>query len=78
MKLYLGLRESSSPQQTRVFAEVDGKFVDLNLAYAAYLAQVQGDKANAYELSAFYNPAIAAVSEAGKEFRHRLLRPSPR
>ena len=61
MKLYLGLTESSSPQQTRVFAEVDGKFVDLNLAYAAYLAQVQGDKANAYELSAFYFPKNIAV-----------------
>jgi acylpyruvate hydrolase len=56
MKLYLGLTESALPQQTRVFADVDGKFVDLNLAYAAYLSQVQGEKTNAYELSAFHFP----------------------
>ncbi len=38
MKLYLGLLESSLPHQTRIFGEVDGKLVDLNLACAAYLA----------------------------------------
>ena len=67
MKLYLGLTESSPPQQTRVFADVDGKLVDLNLAYAAYLLQVKGEKANAYELSAFYfQKSIAAFLQRGE------------
>jgi acylpyruvate hydrolase len=67
MKLYLGLTESALPQQTRVFADVDDKFVDLNLAYSAYLAQVQGEKANAYELSAFYFPeSIAGFLQRGE------------
>jgi 2-keto-4-pentenoate hydratase/2-oxohepta-3-ene-1,7-dioic acid hydratase in catechol pathway len=67
MKLYLGLTESSPPQETRVFVEVDGKFVDLNLAYAAYLSQVKGEKANAYELSAFYFPkSIAGFLQRGE------------
>jgi 2-keto-4-pentenoate hydratase/2-oxohepta-3-ene-1,7-dioic acid hydratase in catechol pathway len=55
-KLYLGLTENSTPHQTRVFAEVDGNLVDLNLAYAAYLALEQGEKAHAYELSEYYFP----------------------
>jgi len=67
MKLYLALTESALPQQTRVFADVDGKFVDLNLAYAAYLAQVQGENTNAYELSAFYFPeTIAGFLQRGE------------
>ena len=32
MKLYLALLESSHPEQTRIFAEIDGKLIDLNLA----------------------------------------------
>ena len=67
MKLYLGLTESSPPYQTRVFGDVDGQLVDLNLAYAAYLAQVQGENVNRYELSAFYFPqSIAAFLERGE------------
>lgn len=54
MKLYLGLLASSPPDQTRIFAEIDGKLIDLNLAYAAYLKQAQGKTANAYELAPFY------------------------
>ncbi|HXV78679.1 MAG TPA: fumarylacetoacetate hydrolase family protein [Candidatus Binatia bacterium] len=66
MKLYLGLTESSSPHQTRVFVELSGKLVDLNLAYAAYLA-LEGEKASAYELSAFYFPdSIEAFLERGE------------
>ena len=56
MKLYLGLTESSPPHQTRVFGDIEGKLIDLNLVYAAYLAQAQGERTNTYELSAFYLP----------------------
>jgi 2-keto-4-pentenoate hydratase/2-oxohepta-3-ene-1,7-dioic acid hydratase in catechol pathway len=67
MKLCLGLTENSPPYQTRIFLELDGKLVDLNLAYAAYLAQVQGEKVSAYELSAFYFPeSIAAFLQRGE------------
>jgi hypothetical protein len=62
MKLCLGLLESSLPDHTRIFGEIDGKLVDLNLAYATYLAQVEGDRASAYALAAFYfSQTIAAV-----------------
>jgi acylpyruvate hydrolase len=67
MKLYLGLTENSSPNQTRVFGEVDGKIVDLNLAYAVYLALERGEKAHAYELSAYYFPQnIAGFLKRGE------------
>ncbi len=67
MKLYLGLTENSPPHLTRVFAEMDGRLVDLNLAYAAYLAQVQGEKTNPYELAAFYFPeSIATFLQRGE------------
>jgi len=67
MKLYLGLTESSPPSQTRIFLELEGRLVDLNLAYAAYLTQVQGEKVNAYELSAFYFPdSIAGFLRRGE------------
>ena len=61
MKLYLGLLESSLPNETRIFGEVEGKLVDLQLAYAAYLAQAQDDHASAYELGAFYFPQTIAA-----------------
>ena len=67
MKLYLGLMENSAPYLTRIFGETDGKLVDLNLAYAAYLAEVQSEKANCYGLSAFYFPEnIAAFLQRGE------------
>src|SRR5215510_4336923 len=73
MKLYLGLTESSPPDQTRVFVEVDGKLVDLSLAYAAYLAQVQGEEANAYELAAYYFPStISGFLERDEQARKAL------
>jgi 2-keto-4-pentenoate hydratase/2-oxohepta-3-ene-1,7-dioic acid hydratase in catechol pathway len=56
MKLYLGLTENSPPHQPRIFVAIDGKLVDVNLAYAAYLAQAHGEKVTAYELAAFYFP----------------------
>jgi len=61
MKLYLGLLESSLPNDTRIFGEVEGKLLDLKLAYAAYLAQAQDDQASAYELGAFYFPQTIAA-----------------
>jgi 2-keto-4-pentenoate hydratase/2-oxohepta-3-ene-1,7-dioic acid hydratase in catechol pathway len=67
MKLYLGLTENSSPHQTRVFAEADGNLFDLNLAYAAYLALEQGEKAHGYELAASYFPeSIAGFLQHGE------------
>src|SRR5262247_1393964 len=73
MKLYLGLTENSPPDQTRVFVEVDGKLVDLSLAYAAYLAQVQGEEANAYELAGYYFPStIAGFIERDEQARKAL------
>ena len=67
MKLYLGLTENSPPYLTRVFGEADGKLVDLSLAYAAYLGQVQPARAHSYELAAFYFPGtIAAFLQRGE------------
>jgi len=73
MKLYLALLESSLPDQTRIFGEIDGKLVDLKLAYAAYLALVEGDCASAYELADCYFPrSIAAFIERGERARKSL------
>jgi 2-keto-4-pentenoate hydratase/2-oxohepta-3-ene-1,7-dioic acid hydratase in catechol pathway len=55
MQLYLGLLENSLPHQTRIFAGIQGKLVDVNLAYARHLAQT-GDSVTAYERAAFYFP----------------------
>lgn len=60
MKLYLGLLESSRPDQTRIFSELDGTLVDLSLADAAYLKQSEGNKANQYERGAFCFPGTIA------------------
>ena len=73
MKLYLALLESSHPDQTRMFAEIDGKLIDLNLAYAAYLAQSADDHASAYELADYYfPPTLAAFLERGEQARKAL------
>jgi 2-keto-4-pentenoate hydratase/2-oxohepta-3-ene-1,7-dioic acid hydratase in catechol pathway len=67
MQIYLGLLEGSLPHQTRIFSPVDGKLVDLNLAYAACLTQ-GGDRFSAYERAAFYFPkTIAEFVERGKQ-----------
>jgi 2-keto-4-pentenoate hydratase/2-oxohepta-3-ene-1,7-dioic acid hydratase in catechol pathway len=67
MKIYLGLLESSLPHQTRIFAELGGKLIDLCVAYAAYLAQVKGTS-SAYELGSFYFPdTIAAFLQRGEQ-----------
>jgi 2-keto-4-pentenoate hydratase/2-oxohepta-3-ene-1,7-dioic acid hydratase in catechol pathway len=67
MQLFLGLLESSLPHQTRIFAALDGKLVDLNLACAAYLAS-SGGSAGAYEHAAFYfPPTITEFLGRGKQ-----------
>jgi 2-keto-4-pentenoate hydratase/2-oxohepta-3-ene-1,7-dioic acid hydratase in catechol pathway len=67
MKLYLGLTETSPPYLPRVFGESDGKLVDLNLAYAGYLGQVEGASTHSYELAAFCFPGtIAALLQRGE------------
>jgi 2-keto-4-pentenoate hydratase/2-oxohepta-3-ene-1,7-dioic acid hydratase in catechol pathway len=55
MQIYLGLLAGSLPHQTRIFSDVEGRLVDLNLAYTAYLTQ-SGDPFTAYERAAFYFP----------------------
>jgi 2-keto-4-pentenoate hydratase/2-oxohepta-3-ene-1,7-dioic acid hydratase in catechol pathway len=67
MKLYLGLLESSLPDQSRIFGELDGQRVDLQIACAAYLTQAEGNQANAYELASYYFPnTIAGFLEWGE------------
>src|SRR5262245_8754320 len=67
MQIYLGLAENSSPHLTGVFTESEGKLVDLNLAYAAYLEQVRGENVNKYQLATFYFPEnIAALLQRGE------------
>ena len=73
MKVYLGLLESSRPDQTKIFGAIDGKLVDLNLAYAACLRHSKNSQANAYELAAFTFPgSIEAILERGKTSREAL------
>jgi 2-keto-4-pentenoate hydratase/2-oxohepta-3-ene-1,7-dioic acid hydratase in catechol pathway len=70
MKLHLGLLEGSAPTQARIFGEVDGKLVDLQLSYAGYLAHSHGNRASAYDLAAFYLPqSIALFLERGEAGR---------
>ena len=72
MKLYLALLESSHPEQTRIFAEIDGKLIDLNLAYAAILSQT-ANLASAYDLATYYfPPTLAAYLERGEPARKAL------
>src|SRR4029453_14599522 len=73
MKLYLGLLEGSRPDQTRIFTGIDGRLIDVNLAYAAFLQQAPNNPARAYELSDFYFPeTIAAFLERGEPARKAL------
>src|SRR5688572_24606657 len=74
MQIYLGLLEGSLPHQTRIFSSVDGKLIDLNLAYAACLTQ-GGDRLSAYERAAFYFPkTIAAFLERGEQSLQALAK----
>ncbi len=73
MKLYLGLLESGRPNQTRIFGELDGQLVDLQVACAAYLTQAEGNRANADELASYYFPnTIAGFLEWGEPSRQLL------
>jgi len=73
MKLYLGLLESSRPDQTRIFTKIDGRLIDVNLAYAAYLQQSPNNPVSAYELADFYFPeTIAVFLERGEPARKAL------
>ncbi len=66
MKLCLGLLDNSPPHQTRVFGEIDGKLIDLRLAYATLLIET-GDKESAHEIAAFYfPPTVRAFLERGE------------
>jgi acylpyruvate hydrolase len=67
MQLFLGLLESSLPHQTRIFGAADSKLLDLNLAYAACLAQA-GDRSTHYARAAFYFPeTIGAFLARGEQ-----------
>ena len=67
MQIYLGLLKNSLPDQTRIFSAVDGKLIDLNLAYATYLTQ-SGSRSTAYERAAFYFPeTISAFLTRGQQ-----------
>jgi 2-keto-4-pentenoate hydratase/2-oxohepta-3-ene-1,7-dioic acid hydratase in catechol pathway len=67
MKLCLGLLDNSPPHQTRVFGEIDGKLIDLRLAYATLLIET-GEKESAYEIAAFYfPPTVRAFLERGEK-----------
>jgi 2-keto-4-pentenoate hydratase/2-oxohepta-3-ene-1,7-dioic acid hydratase in catechol pathway len=72
MQLFLGLLESSLPHQTRIFAAIDGKLLDLNVAYARCLAR-SGETVSAYERAAFYFPGtIADFLDRGSQSRQVL------
>jgi 2-keto-4-pentenoate hydratase/2-oxohepta-3-ene-1,7-dioic acid hydratase in catechol pathway len=67
MKLWLGLLDNSPPHQTRVLGEIDGKLIDLRLAYATLLIET-GEKESAYEIAAFYfPPSVRAFLERGEK-----------
>jgi len=67
MRIYVGLLESSAPNQTRIFVAVDTKLIDLPLAYAGYLS-LSGDRSTAYERASFYFPeTISAFVVRGEQ-----------
>ena len=73
MKIILGRLESEAPHQTRIFGEIDGKLVDLQLAYAAHLAQTHNNSASMYDLARFYFPeTIAGLLNQGAPAHDRL------
>lgn len=73
MKLYLGPAENAALYQTRIFADVESKLIDLNLAYAACLSQHQGNVSGSYELASFYFPStLPAFLERADEARTAL------
>lgn len=73
MNLHLGLLDASFPFQTRILGEMDGSFVDLALAYAAYLERA-GDHPAAYQEASFYFPETLTDFFARGEQSLRALR----
>lgn len=73
MKLYLGLPENSLPDETRIFAEVEGMLIDLKLAYTASLAQTRARLASTHDLAGHAFPqTIAAFLDRGEAARKAL------
>jgi len=73
MKLYSGLTENAAPYQARIFADIESKLIDLNLAYSACLAQRHGNGSSPYELASIYFPStIAAFLDRADEARTAL------
>jgi 2-keto-4-pentenoate hydratase/2-oxohepta-3-ene-1,7-dioic acid hydratase in catechol pathway len=72
MKIHLARLESSPPNHTRIFGDVDGKLVDLKLAYAAFQSRT-ANQAAAYDLAGYYFPdTIAAFLDRGEPARKAL------
>lgn len=59
MQLYLGLTEGALPHETRIFAAIDAKLVDVTVAGAAYRSAA-GEGAGVYEWAGFHFPANLA------------------
>jgi 5-carboxymethyl-2-hydroxymuconate isomerase len=73
MKLYQGLPENSLPHETRIFAEIEGKLIDLKLACAACVTRTGGNSASAYERATAYFPGtIAAFLDRGEAAERAL------
>ena len=67
MQIYLGLLTGSLPHQTRIFAGLEGKLVDLKLTCAGFFSHM-GDHSSAYDRAAFYFPqTIAAFLQRGEQ-----------
>lgn len=75
MRLILGRLENSRGEDTRIFGDHDGYLVDLSLAYATYLAQVEKQSTYAYALADLYFPSkITSFLERGEASREALAR----
>jgi 2-keto-4-pentenoate hydratase/2-oxohepta-3-ene-1,7-dioic acid hydratase in catechol pathway len=72
MRVYFGLTDTSLPQRTRIFADIDGKLMDVALAHAQYLSQ-SGDAEEAHGPLPFHFPeTIAELVQRGAESRQAL------
>ncbi|MGE5307210.1 MAG: hypothetical protein ACM3TN_28210 [Alphaproteobacteria bacterium] len=62
------------PHESRIFAAVKGRLVDLTCAYATYLGEVRGEREASYELASLYFPAtISEFLENGESSLQALL-----
>jgi 2-keto-4-pentenoate hydratase/2-oxohepta-3-ene-1,7-dioic acid hydratase in catechol pathway len=72
MRVYLGLTDTSLPHHTRIFADVDGKLVDLVAAHAQYRSR-SGNTEEAHRGASFYFPeTIAELVQRDAESRQAL------